>query len=305
MMKKFLWLFMMTAAVVFAACSDDSEGYDSDTAVSNYVPLLGSKKVASLHTKNVYGGREYSWKHNFTYDKQGRIKEVNSDIVHHRLWNTTDGNLHGRKCIIKSNAKYYYKGDYLEIAYSVVGKYPEYSAWDYSYSYTNGGKLNDNGHIVSFSQPPYESFVCEYNFTNLRNVAFDGGCQIDIYRSSNGNVNGYRFAGYDTAGNDSVSTCMSRYKYTGIENNTNFDFSAYLGYWEHERYIYALSSWPYAAYQLAAFGFFGSCSGNLPLCETSVSDKVTVADVWELDSDGCPVKYNAPDGRVTEITYAD
>lgn len=296
---------MMAAAVVFTACSDDSEGYDADSAVSNYVPSQSGRKVASLYTTNVIDGREYSFRHNFTYDKLGRIKEVNSEIQHHRLWNTIDGRLQNTPCNITSNAKYYYKGEFLEVACSVVGKYPEKPSWDYSRSFTDGGKLNDNGHIITYSQPPYEGFECEYNFTNLRSVAFDGGYLFDILRDAASNVNGHRFTGYDKAGNDSTSTRAGRYQYTAVKNKTNFDFAAYFGYWEHERFVSALSSWPYATYQLAAFGFFGSCGNYLPLCDSSLADDFSATDLWEFDEMVCPVKYTAPDGRVTEITYVE
>lgn len=305
MMKKFFWIFMMAAAVVFTACSDDSEGYDADSAVSNYVPSQSGRKVASLYTTNVIDGREYSFRHNFTYDKQGRIKEVNSEIQHHRLWNTVDGRLQNTPCNITSNAKYYYKGEFIDVACSVVGKYPEKPSWDYSRSFTDGGRLNDNGHIITYSQPPYEGFECEYNFTNLRSVAFDGGYLFDILRDAAGNVNGHRFTGYDKAGNDSTSTRAGRYQYTAVKNKTNFDFAAYFGYWEHERFVSALSSWPYATYQLAAFGFFGSCGNYLPLCDSSLADDFSATDLWEFDEMVCPVKYTAPDGRVTEITYVE
>ena len=296
---------MMAAAVVFTACSDDSEGYDADSAVSNYVPSQRGRKVASLYTTNVIDGREYSFRHNFTYDKLGRIKEVNSEIQHHRLWNTVDGRLKNTPCNITSNAKYYYKGEFLEVACSVVSKYPEYPSWDNSRSFTDGGRLNDNGHIITYSQPPYEGFECEYNFTNLRSVAFDGGYLFDILRDAAGNVNGHRFTGYDKAGNDSTSTRAGRYQYTAVKNKTNFDFAAYFGYWEHERFVSALSSWPYATYQLAAFGFFGSCGNYLPLCESSLADDFSATDLWEFDEMVCPVKYTAPDGRVTEIIYVE
>ena len=294
---------MMAAAVVLAACSDDSEPYDADSAVSNYVPVQGGRKVASLYTTNVIDGRDYSFRHNFTYDKQGRIKEVNSEIQHHRLWKTVDGKQKNTPCNITSNAKYYYKGEYLEIAYYLIGKYPEYPAWDYAISYIDAALLNDDGYILNFNQPPYQGFTCSYNLSSLKSVEFEGGNIFDILRDNKGNVNGYNFAGFDNEGNDSVSRMPARYTYTSIDNKTNFDFAAYFGYWEHERYINALASWPYASYQLAGFGFFGSYGGYLPLCESAVSGGVSAFSLWEFDGDGYPVKYAAPDGRVTTISY--
>lgn len=304
-MKKFLWFFMLVAGIVFAACSDDSEAYDADSAVSNYVPLLGSRQVASLFTTNEIDGREYSWKHNFTYDKHGRIKEVNSEIKHHRAFPQVLGGVNYQLCNIISNAKYYYKGEYLQIAYTVNREYPNYSEYNNSYSYVDAAMLNENGHIKNYSQPPYEGFECEYNFAKLRSVAFDGGHQIDIYRDAKNNVNGHKYTGYDKNGNDSISTLPDRYKYTGVRNKTNFDFSAYLGYWEHERCINAMLDWPYASYQLAAFGFFGTGSEFLPLCLTSLAADVATLDLWVFDNEGFPVKYTDPSGRVTEITYTE
>ena len=294
---------MMAAAVVFTACSDDSEAYDADTAVSNYVPLQSGRKVASLYTTNVIDGREYSFRHNFTYDKQGRIKEVNSEIKHHRMSTSPSGSVSFKLCNITSNAKYYYKGEYLEIAYNIVGRYPDYHNWDYAISYADAALLNDDGYILNFNQPPYQGFTCSYNLASLKEVEFEGGNKFYVLRDNKGNVNGHMFEGYDKAGNDSVSRMSERYTYTSIENKTNFDFAAYFGYWEHERYINALATWPYASYQLAGFGFFGSYGGYLPLCESSVSGGVSAFSLWKFDADGYPVKYTAPDGRVTTITY--
>lgn len=290
---------------VLVACSDD-EGYDADNAVSNYIPLQGGRKVASLHTTNVLDGRDYSWKHNFIYDKQGRIKEINSEIKHHRLWTqTVTGERHYRLCNITSNAKYYYNGEYIQVVYSVDRKYPTYPAWDNSYSFIDAGMLNENGHITSYVVGAGANFDCSYNLTSLSNVSYDGGYLIDILRDSRGNVDGHRYTGFDKAGNDSVSTQQGRYQFTSIKNKTNFDFSAYFGYWENERYINALSDWPYASYQLAAFGFFGSGGEYLPLCATSqAGNGVSASSLWAFEN-GYPVRYSGPDGRVTEITYVE
>lgn len=305
-MKKIFLFLMLAVGLLFVACSDDGEGYDADTAVSNYIPVLGGRKVASVHTTSVYDGRDYSWKHNFVYDKQGRIKEVNSEIKHHRLWTqTVTGERHYRLCNITSNAKYYYNGEFVKIAYSVERDYPTYPAWNYSYSFIDAGLLNENGHIVNYTLGDGSGFECDYNFTSLKSVTFDGGYVFDILRDSKGNVNGHKFTGFDIAGDDSTSVKQGRYEYTSIENKTNFDFSAYLGYWEHERYISALSDWPYASYQLAAFGFFGSCSENLPMCAASSAGNGASASKFWTFKDGYPVTYTDASGRVTEITYVE
>lgn len=306
MMKKILWFLMLAAGFVFVACSDDDDSYDADAAVSNYKPVQGDKKVASLYTTNVIEGREYAWKHNFEYDKQGRIKEVRSEIKHHRPYSqTVTGEVKYQLCNITSNAKYYYYGERLEVEYTVNREYPQFPKWNSSYSRTDGGVLNENGHIVNFVQPPYEGLDCEYSLMSLKNVVFDGEKKFEILRDNNGNINGHKFWGYDSEGNDSTSVKQNRYSYTWLKNKTNFDFSAYIGYWEHERFIDALSSWPYASYQLAAFGFFGSCSPYLPKCEAaSLEGGVSDVDFWTM-KDGYPVQYKDADGRVTLITYVE
>lgn len=307
MMKKIFWFLMLAAGFAFTACSDDNEVvYDADSAVSNYEPVLGSRKVASLHTTNVLDGREYSWKHNFTYDKHGRIKEVNSEILHHYLYSQSPtGQQYFRPCNITSNAKYYYNGEHLQIAYTEDWQFPTYPAWNKSESHVDAGVLNDYGYIESYYVSQGVGFECEYNLASLKSVAYEGGYLFDILRDARGNVNGHKFTGYDREGNDSISNKPGRYAYTGYRNKTNFDFSAYLGYWENERYINALSSWPYATYQLAAFGFFGSGSENLPLCQAPLPEGWSASSSWVLDSEGFPVKYTDPDGRETKITYVE
>lgn len=305
MMKKFLLLLMIAAGFSFVACSDDAS-YDADSAVSNYEPLTGSRMVASVYTKNILGGREYTFKHNFQYDVHGRIKEVNSVIKHHREYSQiVTGEALYRACDITSNAKYFYDNDVLRIAYRVDRRYPDYPTWDYGYAYEDVARLNRDGYIVNYNDGSMGvGSECVYVLNTLKNVAYDGGYTIDIYRDG-GNVNGYKYTGYDQNNNDSVSVKAGLYKYTRVENKTNFDFSAYLGYWENERHIFELSFWPYAPFQLAAFGFFGSCSKYLPLCIAAEGEGVSTNDLWEFDADGFPVKYTDPTGRVTEIEYVE
>lgn len=305
MIKKILCLLLLATA--FIACSSDDDAYNADAAQSNYKPAQGVARVSSVHTTSFVGGYNYSWLHNFSYDAQGRIKEINSTIKHYeyRTSDITDVSV-VRECNISSNAKYFYNGTDIRIEYTITKEYPALPSWNKTEKYTDNGKLNGDGYI-SFYSAAYPSvgvlaFDCSYNMATLKDVNFDSGVRYGILRDSKSNVIGHTFVGIDREGKDSTSVRDGRYRYTGIKNKTNFDFSAYFGYWEHERYIGAMSSWPYASYQLAALGFFGATSPELPLWESGDDNSGKPASPWVIEN-GLPVKYTDPMGRVTVITY--
>ena len=89
-----------------------------------------------------------------------------------------------------------------------------------------------------------------------------------------------------------INDKSSAYSYSSLRNRTNFDFSAYFGYWGVEQAVRMISVPFYATYQLAAFGMLGATSKYLP------------AGDWVME-DECPVSYVAPDGRETVITYCE
>lgn len=302
---------MLAIGISFVACSSD-EGYDADSAQSNYVPVPAQKMVASVRTTNVVDGREYSSEHKFSYDKQNRIKEVSSvvkryygyqpspieDYIVYREWNVT------------SNAKYYYDGANLKIVYSVTNKFPDYPSWDNSYSYTDAATLNADGHIerfVSMGSQGTIGFECVYKRGGTLDVVnIEGGYTLTMARDASGNVTGYIFEGFDDNGDQSTIYAADAYEYMLVQNKTNFDFSAYLGYWQVERNISAMDNWMFSPYQLAAFGFFGSTSPYLPMWnKKEVANENTNVSPWQLGSNYAPLKYTDPTGRVTEVTYVE
>ena len=310
MMKKFFYLLLLSAGLLSVACSSD-EGYDADSAQSNYVPAVADKMLASVYTTSTIDGRSYAWKHNFSYDKHGRIKEVNSVIKHHEKYqpNPLSTAVYYRECDITSNAKYYYDVANLKITYRQSFDYPTYPARNYSYQYTDAASLNDDGSIarfVSMSSAGSLSFECNYKRDAVLDVVvYDEDNKLTFERDVVNDVTGYYFKGINDNGNDSIVDRQGLYEYTFTKNKTNFDFSAYFGYWGVERWIDALASWPYANYQLAAFGFFGTVSPYLPKWNVEEASGKDNYEPWEFDSNGYPVKYTDPTGRVTEITYVE
>ena len=299
-MKKYLYMFMLLAAVSFAACSDDEGSYNPDKAESTYIPSAG-RKVASLHTTHSIDSRDYSWKHNFSYDAKGRIKEVHSVMKEWEKYTPSVSNLElYKECDITSTAHYYYYGDKMDVKYSVKYSYPDYPSWNYSVKYTDSGVLNADGYIsryVAAYNGLSLGFECQYRGDKLDEVNYDGGYKCEITRDESSCVNGYIYTGDEGVTNNG-------YIYEnliGLVNRTNLDFSAYFGYWGHERYIGAMSAWTRASYQLAAFGFFGARNQYLPLWKKSDAVDGTP---WSMQG-GYPVKYTSPSGVVTEITYID
>ena len=77
--RLFRLLALVLCVVSFAACSEESDGYNANAAVTPYEPLPG-RLVASVKTTFDENGGENSHEHRFAYDAQGRIKSVNSNV---------------------------------------------------------------------------------------------------------------------------------------------------------------------------------------------------------------------------------
>lgn len=288
-MKKYLILLLLPFSFAVASCSDDNdnftpfeEGYNADDAVTVY-QASDMRKVKSVEMAVEKDGRGYSWKYNFSYDAQNRIKAMDTECVTHWYYDT---NKRWYRINRSTHAEYYFKeGNQLKIAYSVSEEFPAYTDWNNTMTEWYAGRFNDDGFLASFA-----TFDCVYSGATLKNIYIDGGDQYEIVRSQDC-VSGYIHT--PLAASDTVTNRPNIYKYTRIINKTNLDFSALFGNWVVEREIPGCEEWPYAPFQLAAFEMFGTRSQYLPLGD------------WEFDADNCPVAVTLPQGYVCKITYED
>lgn len=295
-MKTLTKLFILLLSFVAVACSD-SDGYNADTAETPYEPVPGRRAVARVKTTNTIDGREYSWEHNFTYDAHGRIKEINTGIKHHTARMFLDKVFY-YECNITSKANYYYRGKKLDISYTLTGEYPEYPDWNYRESATDNFLFNDLGLLVKLP-----SLDLVYSATQLHKAYTDAGNEYTVRRDARGNVTGYVV--YSTAGDSIVRDKGRAYGYSqGLRNRTNFDFSAYFGYWGVEQALYANRTEYYASYQLGAFGMLGATSEYLPVSVLNGNGEYEYG-TWEMDSEGYPVSFTDATGRKTVITYVE
>lgn len=305
--RNFILLVFM--AVSLAACSD-SDDYNADTAPSFYKPASGRRMVAQVKTTNIIGGRDYSWEHNFSYDAQGRIKQIDSKMVHHRAVQF-DNSVRYYKCYITSQANYYYDNDKLRVDYTLSREYPDYQSWNTTESEKDRGVFDDNGTLTRMA-----AMYLEYSGTQLQRADTSDGLIVMPWRDNRGNVTGYVKYLAMHADNDSVLLDRRNdVKYSSIKNKTNFDFSGYFGYWGVEQATYANRTEYYASYQLAAFGMLGATSPNLPfaIVERDSNGNVVIENgspkylygEWEFDSQDCPVSYTDGTGRRTEIKYVE
>ena len=295
-MKTLIKLFIGVLSLGFVACTDDD--YNADTANSPYEPTT-LRAVAQVKTTNTIDGRNYSWEHNFSYDAKGRIREINSVMIHHRMVEFADV-VRYYECKITSKANYFYKGKKLEVAYSLTREYPDYPAWNTRESDTDYGFFNDRGVLERFS-----SLDFEYSTTQLQKGYSDIGREYTIMRDASGNVIG--FVCNDTSVDSLVVDKSYEYRYSDFRNKTNFDFSAYFGYWGVEQEIYANRMQYYASYQLGAFGMLGATSGYLPksmLGKNSNGEPLYLDGNWRFE-DGYPVEFVDATGRKTVIEYVE
>ncbi|MBQ5888964.1 MAG: hypothetical protein IIW77_06800 [Bacteroidaceae bacterium] len=295
-MKKLFSIFALLFCVGIMSCENE---YDADTAESYYEPAPG-KRVASLKTTYTSKGNEYSFEHHFSYDAKGRIKSVNSNIVHYVADKVYFDTVYTR-CDITSSADYFYNGEELEVAYSVTREYPTEPSRNNAESGVDYGVFNNAGVLTRFSSV---DFV--YSTTKLEQGFSDGDAYFNVQRDGNGNVSGY--TKYRTTTDEQLVDKSGRYFYTPFKNKTNFDFSAYFGYWGVEQGVRMISVPYYATYQLAAFGMLGATSENLPwgVKEKGADGKEDyIYGEWELDSQDYPLWFVDTDGRKTVITYCE
>lgn len=290
---KFLLLLL---SVVIAACGE-YYGYDSDDADSPYLPKEDVHMVKSITTTSKYNGRDYSWEHNFQYDAKNRVKDINSAIVYY-VEQYSGGVKRYYKCNRTSSAKYYYLDNALDVAYSVSFEYPEYPAWNVTRNGTDEGLFDSkNGVLIKHSALDFE-----YSGLTLVKAYSDGGRRYEFNRDRDNNLAGYKILDNytDTVMVDKSNVC--RYNMSK-KNNTNFDFSAYFGFWGVEEELVPNGAPYYAAYQLAAFGFLGTTSRYLPNGNYEIKDGAVITGKWELDSSGRPVTFTDVSGRKTVVTY--
>lgn len=284
-------MLLPLCCILFVACTSE---YDADTAESNYKPITGKQMVASVKTSESVDGRDYVWAHQFSYDAKGRIKSVKSDVKSYRAVeydNATDY----LEYTALSTANYIYNGAQLEVEFSFKLNYPSSPSLNTSGSSKDSGHFNRSGALTRFSAL---DFV--YSGSILRQAYDDYGVYYTIERDGENVVS---HSVFETESDSHIST-SKRYFYSPIANETNFDFSAYLGYWGVERSLGLRSDVPYyALYQLGAFGMLGTTSKELPW--GVIENGKRVYGEWSYDSKGRPSLFVDADGVKTEVTYAD
>lgn len=300
-MKNIFSILAFALCVGFVSCGED---YDADTAQSPYTPAPGKRLVASVKTTFVENGGENIHEHRFAYDAKGRIKSINSDIV---IYVPDVVNNNGfidsvvYKCNMTSNVNYFYRGEELEVAYTISTDYPECPAKNRTSSASNYGVFNSNGVLARFSLASFD-----YSATRLDRAYADGDICIDVYRTTDNNVTGYKKTVASTG--QVLDDKTSLYHYHPKENKTNFDFSAYFGQWGVEQCVPMIARTYRAPYQLAAFGMLGATCKNLPWGyvgkDADGNQKLHYGN-WIFDESGVyPLSYVDPDERITtEITY--
>ena len=296
-MNNILSIFALLLCVGLVSCNEE---YDPDTAESYYIPSPG-RRVASVKTTFNENGGEAVHEHRFAYDAQGRIKSVNSNLLIYYPWIDDNNGFYDTvyyKCNIVSNANYFYRGEELEVAFTVSTEYPDNPKMNRLSTTSRFGVFDVNGVLSRFAQTSFE-----YSATRLLKAYADGELCYDVARDNDGNVTGYKK--YLTYTGQVYENKVGMYHYHPIRNKTNFDFSAYFGYWGVEQFV-ALTY--RAPYQLAAFGMLGSTSQYLPygIIERDADGKNQyIYGEWVFDNSDYPVSYVDTEGRKTEITYCE
>ena len=296
MMKHLFSILFLSLCVAFVSCD---EVYDADTAESHYQPIPGRRLVASVKTTFEENGGEATHEHHFAYDAKGRIRTVNSNLVIYSPVVMDYYDTVYYKCNMVMSANYFYRGEELEVAFSVSTEYPDLPGMNRYSSSSNYGYFNSNGVLERFSLASYE-----YSATQLQQAYTDGDICFDVVRNGDGNVTGYKK--YQATSGQVHENKIGLYHYHPIRNKTNFDFSVYFGYWGVEQCVPVIAR-PYRApYQLAAFGMLGATSPNLPfgIIERG-ADGVDncIYGEWEFDNQDYPLSYVDTEGRRTVITY--
>ncbi len=296
-MKNIFPILLLSLCVGFVSCNEE---YDADTAESLYEPSQ-ARRVASVKTTFMENGGENIHHHRYTYDAKGRIKAVNSDLVIYTPVVKDYIDTAYYRCNMTTSANYFYRGEELEVAFSVSTEYPDLPAMNRLSSGSNYGVFNSNGVLSRFSQASFD-----YSTTMLLQAYADGDICFDVTRDADGNITGYRK--YVVTTDKVLEERSNLYHYHPRKNKTNFDFSAYFGHWGVEQGVPVISR-PYRApYQLAAFGMLGATSPYLPygvVEKAPDGSNILVKGTWEFDAQDYPVSYTDPDGRKTVITYCE
>ena len=296
-MKNIFPILLLSLCVGFVSCNEE---YDADTAESLYEPSQ-ARRVASVKTTFMENGGENIHHHRYTYDAKGRIKTVNSDLVIYTPVVKDYIDTAYYRCNMTTSANYFYRGEELEVAFSVSTEYPDLPAMNRLSSSSNYGVFNSNGVLSRFSQSSFE-----YSTTMLLQAYSDGDICFNVTRDADGNITGYRK--YVVTTDKVLEERSNLYHYHPRKNKTNFDFSAYFGHWGVEQGVPVISR-PYRApYQLAAFGMLGATSPYLPygvVEKAPDGSNILVKGTWEFDSQDYPVSYTDPDGSKTVITYCE
>ena len=288
-------IFLLLISLSLVACGE-YYGYDADDAESPYVPKQGVHMVKKLKTTSEYNGHEYSWEHNFRYDAHNRIQEVSSNMSFYAE-DEWLGYYLGKR---KSSAKYYYLENNIDVVYTVSFEYPDYPEKNATYNGTDEGVFDPEKGVMS----KFSALDFVYSGNVLTSAYADGGRRYEITRSERD----YNVTGFNLWDDFSETIIVGKgnecdYSYQ-LKNNTNFDFSGYFGFWGVEEELVPNASPYYAAYQLAAFGFFGTTGKYLPLGKSRVTgDGEKIKGRWELDEKERPVLFTDSSGRKTVVTY--
>ncbi len=279
MKHTFLYLtFLSLIAFVATGCSSDDE-YNADTAISYYKPDADKRMVSSIAITSNVENRDYSWTYNFVYDAQKRIKEINgvTKFYESRIKQYCEGTI---------NTRYYYNNETLKIEYQYDIYFPESSKSTSKSDKYFGAFDKEDGVLKSFY-----SFDCEYSGLMLSKAYVDDGTIFGLeYDRSNNIIKAYQL---DSLGNDPIESTVREYEYSTNLNNTNIDFSSFIGNNIIERIVPPNTYHPFELFHLGAFGMFGGRGKNLP------------KGTWEFDGEGCPVKFVSPQNRTYIITYKD
>lgn len=279
MNKKFLLLSILSLSLaLFVSCSDDDDNYNADTAISSYTPT-DKTKLSGIKMKINDAGRDLTWSYKFIYDAKDRIKQMNLQFTTYTTRNNRTYEVN-----VKSDAYYRFLSDNgFSVTYTVENVFPQYPAWNSSDNGSYNGMFNSDGFLKKFGP-----FDCEYTGYSLNKAYLDNGREYTLLYNSYGNVTGYVC---DSIDKKTEMRDIYDYEYMPeYVNNTNFDFSAFVGNIVVEREIPDNETWFYAPFHLGAFGMLGGVGTYLPKGE------------WTMN-DGLPVKYIHPQGFEMQFEY--
>lgn len=278
-MKNFFKLMLLPLCLLSVACGSDDDGYNADTAISNYNPVSEKYRTVKGVEMSITDSRgEHTWKYTFNYDAQRRIKSIDGKITTYQLRN----NSRWYKVNINSKTEYQFLNEMnMRVIYNAELEYPTYPDWNTTKGYRLPGEFNAKGALTHFG-----TFDCEYSGNTLKKAYIDNGRVYSIEHDRYGNVTGYM-----CEDGDSLYSRLGIYPYSSITNNTNIDFSGFLGNWVVEREIYDNHDWKYAFCHLAAFDMLGARSLHLPKGE------------WSADAAGYPVSCVLPSGIKLKVEY--